>query len=272
VSAAPERRVLAVVTDDLSGPESIEEIRREAGADDVELRVVVPAVEASPFRHTLGDVDEPRKLAEERLDAVLRHLRESGIDASGEVGDPDPIQAALDALLKEPADEVLVFEHAGSDSRWFEQGLFERARESLEPPLRLVAVEHPDSGEEHVVDVETAAAGTVSDETVHEVGTSYVPGFSREDMLVIFAAIVGTIAAAILAAVVASDSGANSGWAAAAILIAIAIALINMAHVVGLTLFESVSYRGGFAKLFRTLSLVGTPAAVMINLLIVLFA
>ena len=45
-----------------------------------------------------------------------------------------------------------------------------------------------------------------------------------------------------------------------------------MAHVVGLTLFDSVSYRGGFAKLFRTLSLVVTPTAVLINLLIVLLA
>ena len=54
--------------------------------------------------------------------------------------------------------------------------------------------------------------------------------------------------------------------------IAIAIALINMAHVVGLTLFESVRYRGGFAKFFRDLALIGTPLAVLANLLIVLFA
>ena len=45
-----------------------------------------------------------------------------------------------------------------------------------------------------------------------------------------------------------------------------------MAHVVGLTLFESVHYHGGFAKFFRTLSLVGTPAAVLTNLLILLLA
>jgi hypothetical protein len=272
VNAAGERRVLAVVTDDLSGPESIEEIRREAEGRDVELRVVVPAVEANPFRHTLGDIDEPRKQAEERLDAVLRHLRESGIDAAGEVGDPDPIQAAQDALLKEPADEVLIFEHAGSESPWFEQGLLDRARKSLEPPLRLVAVEHTEGLEDHVVEVETAPAGTEPDEPEHEVGTSYLPGFSREDMIGIVAGIAGTILAAILAAIVASASGANSGWAAAAILIAIGTALINMAHVVGLTLFESVGYQGGFAKLFRTLSLVVTPTAVLINLLIALLA
>lgn len=55
-----------------------------------------------------------------------------------------------------------------------------------------------------------------------------------------------------------------------AIGIAIFTALINMADVVGLTLFESVHYRGGFAKLFRTLSSVGTPLAILANLLILL--
>ncbi len=63
-----------------------------------------------------------------------------------------------------------------------------------------------------------------------------------------------------------------TGWDAAAIGIAIGVALVNMAQVVGLVLFESVRYRGGFAKLLRTLSLVGTPLAVLANLLILIFA
>jgi hypothetical protein len=83
--------------------------------------------------------------------------------------------------------------------------------------------------------------------------------------------IVGTIVAIVLAAAGAAG-GQVTGWHAVAIGIAIAIALVNMAHVVGLTLFESVRYQGGFAKFFRTLSLVGTPLAIFVNLLILLFA
>jgi hypothetical protein len=52
--------------------------------------------------------------------------------------------------------------------------------------------------------------------------------------------IFGTIVAAILASAVAVDNGEVTGRAAAAILIAIGIALVNVAHVVGLTLMESV--------------------------------
>jgi hypothetical protein len=84
--------------------------------------------------------------------------------------------------------------------------------------------------------------------------------------------IVGTVTAAVLAAAAAGGSDTESGWPAAAILIAIGLALINLAHVVGLTLFETVRYRGGFAKFFRTLALTLTPAGVLVNLLIVLFA
>jgi len=97
------RRLLAVVTGDPLGSEPIGEIRANGGGEsEVDLRVVVPAVEANAFRHTLGDVDEPRREAEARLERVLEELRANGVEAGGEVGDPDPIQAAQDALLKEP--------------------------------------------------------------------------------------------------------------------------------------------------------------------------
>jgi len=41
--------------------------------------------------------------------------------------------------------------------------------------------------------------------------------------------------------------------------------------VVGITLFEAVNYRGGFAKFFRTLALVATPLAIVVNLAILVF-
>ena len=141
------------------------EIRRAGNGAGAEVRVVVPAVEASVFQHTLGDIDEPRKQAEERLGLALRALHDGGIEAVGEVGDPDPVQAAQDALLKAPADEVLIFEHESAQARWFEEGLFERAQDSLEPPLRMVVLHGGDPGGEHVVAVEDAGAGAWSRRT-----------------------------------------------------------------------------------------------------------
>jgi hypothetical protein len=266
-------RLLAIVTGDPLGPESLRELRsggNGGGGEDIDLRVVVPAVEANPLRHTLGDIDEPRREAEDRLGRVLKELRANGIEAAGEVGDPDPIQAAQDALLKAPRDEIVIFEHEQAQARWFEEGLLEKAEAGLDPPLRMVILHGDGDGSEHVVGVETAGRGTHDPVEGHEIGSSYVPGLSRTDFAGMVAGIFGTIVVAILAAAVTAEDGSISGRAAAAILIAIGVALANMAHVVGLTLMESVSYRGGFAKFFRYLALIGTPLAVVVNLVLLL--
>jgi hypothetical protein len=263
-------RLLAIVTDDPIGPEAMRELRANGGSDragELDLRVIVPAVEANALRHTMGDIDEPRREAEARLGRVLEELRAEGIEAGGEVGDPDPIQAAQDALLKAPADEVVIFEHEQAQARWFEEGLLGKAEAGLDPPLRMVVL-HGDEDGGHVVGVETAGRGTRDPVEGHEIGSSYLPGLSRADFAGMVAGIFGTIVTAVLAAAVSAESDDETGRAAAAILIAIGIALVNMAHVVGLTLMESVRYRGGFAKLFRYLSLIGTPLAVVATLVL----
>jgi hypothetical protein len=268
------RHVIAILTDNLHGSEPVEQILANADRDGVELRLVIPAVEANALQHTLGDIDEPRKEAEERLERALATLRRDGIEVSGEVGDPDPVQAAQDALLKAPADEVLIFEHCDEQSKWYEEGLLEKAQEGIEPPLRVIVVdtgddEHPD----RVVDVEKTGQGTINPIADKEIGGGvYVPGMTRSDFAGIVAGIAGTIVVAVLAAAVTADSDIGTGWEAAAILIAIGVALANLAHVVGISIFETVNYRGGFAKFFRTLALIGTPLAIVINTAILLFA
>lgn len=268
------RHLLAIVTDSLEGPEEVREITECANGEGVEVRLIAPAVEATVFRHTLGDIDEPKREAEERLRVSLETLRRENIMVEGGVGDPDPVQAAEDALREAPADEVIIFEHAEGQARWYEDGLFEKAQEQLQPPLRLVVVEADEAGaaDPHVVGVEEVEAGTKPLDHDKEIGSAYLPNLSRSDFAGMVVGIVGTIAAAILAAVAAGGSDTETGWPAAAILIAVGLALINLAHIVGLTLFETVGYRGGFAKVFRTVALIATPAGVLVNLAVVLFA
>ena len=275
MTAEPKfHRVIAVITDPIAGDEAARQLRAAAGEEPVELRLLAPAVEANPLRHTLGDIDHPKELARDRLEFSLAALREAGVEASGEVGDPDPVQAVSDELLRAPADEVVIFEREASESRWYEGDLTKRAEEEIEPPLRIVTLEaDPEGGaaESHVVDVEETPAGTVDHEAEHEVGSAYLPGLSRGDFAGMCAGVVGTIVVIVLAAAIAADSsGPESGWKAVAIGAAIAVALINMAHVVGLLLMESVRYRGGFARFFRTLALTVTPAAVLLNLIILI--
>jgi len=104
----------------------------------------------------------------------------------------------------------------------------------------------------------------------HEVEPSdNMPPFTRGDLGAVLVAIVGTILAIVLAA---TGPGVQSAAGAAQILIAMAISLINMAHVVGLLLLDSVGDEGVGHAYLRTLSMIATPAAVLANLLISLLA
>jgi hypothetical protein len=51
-------------------------------------------------------------------------------------------------------------------------------------------------------------------------------------------------------------------------LIAGALGLVNLAHIVGLMLFQTVRYRGFWRDFFARLSLYGTVAGVVASLLI----
>jgi hypothetical protein len=266
-----ERSLIAIVTPAFGSPESVEALKREVSGASTEVRLVAPAVEINPLHHTLGDIDEPRKEAAERLKVAVAAARDAGLDVKFEVGDPDPVQAAQDALLQRPADEILIFAHADDAKDWYEGDLWKHAEDSLEPPLKLVVVDGGPRGNERVVDTDTSGAGLSNTDAPHEVGTAYLPGLTRGDLGGIILGIVGTIVAIVLAAI-ATGGGTATGWRAVAIGLAIAIALVNMANVVGTLLMESVRYRGGFAKLFRDIAVIGTPVVVLINLAIAIFA
>jgi hypothetical protein len=266
-----ERSLIAIVTPAFGSPESVEALKREVDGDDTEIRLVAPAVEANPLHHTFGDIDKPRELAAERLKEAVATARAAGLDVAFEVGDADPVQAAQDALLQRPADEILFFAHADDEKGWYEGDLWKHAEDSLEPPLRLVVVDGP-RGNEHVVDTESAGVGYADTEAAHEVGSGeYLPSLTRLDLAGMVVGIVGTIVAIVLAAI-AATGGTATGWRAVAIGLTMIIALLNMVNVVGVLLMESVRYRGGYAKLFRGNALIGTPIVVLINLAIVIFA
>src|ERR1700753_3164998 len=121
-----DRSLIAIVTEAFGSPESVEALKREAtDGGGAEVRLVAPAVEINPLHHTLGDIDEPRKEAKKRLEEAVAAAQAGGVTiAPGEVGAPDPVQAAQDALLVRPADQILIFSHADDAQAWYEGDLW----------------------------------------------------------------------------------------------------------------------------------------------------
>jgi len=218
---------------------------------------------------TSTDAIEP---ARERLRGTLQELRDAGLNADGEVGDSDPVQAISDEIIKFDPEQILVVAHRDKEGAFAEKGLLEQAERDFDLPVTELVVNR--DGEPEVLDVKSS--NPVAGRRKGWRPSYNWPPLSRRDVVGILVAIIGTLALGALAAECVGDAtgqgdleeGRLGAACAASILIALAIALVNLAHVVGLFLFQSVGYEGIFSRFFARLSLLGTPTAIAVVLLL----
>ena len=131
-----------IANETVGGAPLLDKIKQLASSSDgtAMVHVVSPALN-SPLRHLASDEDNARAAAQERLDSSLGKLREEGIEASGEVGDGDPLQAIEDALRTFGADQIVISTHPEGRSNWLERGLVTQARERFAVPVDHVVVD-----------------------------------------------------------------------------------------------------------------------------------
>src|SRR4051794_41037213 len=243
-------RVLVVANEVLEGEGLIENITEHVDPGSSELFVVAPVLVDSAVKHHMGDVDSAKDPARERLEKSLRRLREAGYQAEGELGDADPVVATSDEVIKLRPDRIVVVAHPDEDAAYAEQGLGSRLEEHLDQPVTEILVQRNDGASEIVgVEKTSPVAGRAKGRRPDR----NFPPLTKRDLFGIAVAVFGTIAVGVLAALTAANGSEHDGIdaaAPAALLIALALALINLAHIVGLFLFQSVRYRGLFEKVF----------------------
>ena len=135
-----ERRILVIANETVGGERLRDEIRRRSEGYDEQVFVVTPALN-SPLRHWASDEDGARVSAQERLNTSLDRLRSLGIEAKGEIGDGEPLQAMEDALRLFGADEIIISTHPEGRSHWLEKNVVESARERFAVPITHVVVD-----------------------------------------------------------------------------------------------------------------------------------
>jgi len=268
-------RLLVVAAETVDGEQVRNAIAERIGDREAEIRLIAPAVDQSKLEHVMGDVDDATDKARERLEQSAQALERAGLQAAdARVGDADLKLAITDALADFDPDEIVIVAHSG-DGPSFEKSWIEESEREFEQPITEIFVDR-ESGAPRVADVERQPAGHADRDPEEAEGQSRnLPPFSPRDVLGIVVAIVGTIVAVILAATGSDNLNSNGGFGAETeggltnqsvrIIIAGLIALINVAHVGGLTLFQAGPYRGGWRDFFARLSLFGTPAAVAAN-------
>jgi nucleotide-binding universal stress UspA family protein len=133
-------RILVIANETVGGRVLSEELIKRAAGRDAEILVVAPALN-SPLRHWVSDEDGARAAAEERVQASVGNLTQTGLAVRGEIGDGDPLQAIEDALRTFGADEIVISTHPLGRSHWLEQGLVEHARERFASPITHVVVD-----------------------------------------------------------------------------------------------------------------------------------
>jgi hypothetical protein len=258
-------RILVVANETVEGRALLEEIARRTAGRDAEVRVVAPALVASRIKHGLGDVDEAREQAAERLERSVEAIRRTGAKVSGAVGDADPELAIEDALAIFPADEVIISTHPPERSTWLEKDVVERARAQIEQPITHVVVDlNAERGGDSVRAVERIPRRRRGRRGDEEEGTDYLPPMPVRDRLTLVVGIGGTIALGVMA-MLCPEGGTVSGGCAARFLIALGAFMVTLWHAVALLVMGSVRYQGFWEKAAADMVLFGIPPAIVLS-------
>jgi hypothetical protein len=133
------RRVLVVANETVAGKPLIDAVKRRAGSDGIHVHVISPQNQP---KHGYVVYDEHvHDAAQNRLEITLALLHEAGIEAEGEVMDPDPYSAVMDALGEQDYDEIIVSTHPETRSGWLRQGLVDRVQRAARRPVEHVVVD-----------------------------------------------------------------------------------------------------------------------------------
>jgi hypothetical protein len=139
------RRVLVIANETIGAQVLHHAIGRSAGDARSEVLVIAPALN-SRLRHWASDEDEARIAAAVRLGDCLEQLHETGVKATGYVGDADPFQAIVDGLCFFSADEIIIATHPEDRSNWLANDLVSRAcAQTGLPVLHVVVAEVPEA-------------------------------------------------------------------------------------------------------------------------------
>jgi hypothetical protein len=131
--------VLVVANDTHGGRKLLEAIQARAAAGDVSFVVIAP--QNKPQSGYVIYDEAVRDAARNRVETTLAALREVGIEARGDVMDPDPFNATLDAVREYGIDEIIVSTHPETRSGWLRRDLIERIHDATGLPVEHVVVD-----------------------------------------------------------------------------------------------------------------------------------
>lgn len=138
------KEVLVIANRTLGGAKLFEAVRELVASGDVRFRLVVP--QTKPSAGLVIYDESVRESAQVRVDLALSAAASEGIEATGEVGDPDPFMATMDAVAVSRPDEIILSTHPAPHSGWLRRDLIERIQNASGLPVRHLVIDLEQEG------------------------------------------------------------------------------------------------------------------------------
>jgi hypothetical protein len=130
--------ILVVANETLAGAQLLETVKERASAGGEGTRVVVCVPRNKPKHGNIIYDDFVFDAAKVRIDLARRFLRDQDINAIGDIGDPDPYTATMDAVAEHHPDEIIVSTFPATVSGWLRRDLIERIEQASGLPVTHV--------------------------------------------------------------------------------------------------------------------------------------
>jgi hypothetical protein len=175
---------LVIGNETLAGEKLFEVVRdkvEDAGGD---ARVVVCVPRNRPKHGNIIYDDFVFDAAKVRIDLARRFMREHGIQAIGDIGDPDPYTATMDAVAEHNPDEIIISTYPATVSGWLRRDLIERVEDATGLPVTHVVQDIESEGVPFEVTVVVAARTASGDELLEHLKAKKARG-GREHMFIV---------------------------------------------------------------------------------------
>jgi hypothetical protein len=136
------RTVLVIANETLGGRSLIDAVRRRVAEGGSRFVLCVP--QNRPRAGLVVYDDAVFDAAQARVDLALEFVHAEGIEALGEVGDPDPYTATMDAVREYHPDEIIISTYPETRSGWLRRDLIDRVRHASGLPVEHVVAD-PDT-------------------------------------------------------------------------------------------------------------------------------
>jgi hypothetical protein len=138
------RTILVIANETLGGRPLLDAVRRRAAEEETRFVLCVP--QTQPRAGYVVYDDSVFDAAQTRVDLAVGFIRSEGIEALGEVGDPDPYAATMDAVREYNPDAIIISTFPEARSGWLRRDLPERLGQATGLPVEHVVADIDSEG------------------------------------------------------------------------------------------------------------------------------